>query len=145
MKTAHLQRHIHSKVKTHFRNNVLWWNIGGLREGSLVSTVHEEWVSVHTAEETQEAFRSQQINCLDVFVHSASFLTCTSSLVRVNAALFVSRYKTNCAMTFVQQLQYLLSHPGKMLDGKFNVFLMFSFDHRDILPHAKACHSTTGK
>lgn len=71
------------KVETYFWNNVLWWNTGELFECSLVMYMMgaEEWVSVRTAEQTQEAFRSQEINCLDVFVHSAPFLTCTSSFM----------------------------------------------------------------
>ena len=141
------QHHIHSKVRTHFWNNVLWWNIGRLSEGQCC--IYCTWRMGQCAHSGGNTGGVQKLTdvfrcvCTQRFIPYLHFVTCVT--VNVNTALFVSRNKTNCAMTFVQQLQYLLSHPGKMLDGKFNVFLMFSFDHRDISPHAKACHSTTGK
>lgn len=63
---------------------------GGTLAGYQRAALYCTWVlqskaRVRRAEKTQEALRSQRINCLDVFVHSprlhTSFPTCTSSFV----------------------------------------------------------------
>lgn len=68
-------------------------------------------VCTHSGANTGEAFRSQQINCLDVFVHSvtllASFLPCTSSFVllwKLTQHFCLQEFNKHCEMTLVQQL-----------------------------------------